>query len=137
MSSRNKKQKHDSRHGRKHSSRDNYRDKHSNRDRNRSDKYNKHNRGGTSHRNMSEDKLAQLLAMGASTALLQGGVDGRVEHQSHYPFEEHPALLQKKGTRTTSQLTAMLDFRKMNNIHDPTKEEKALAEYIKNAKSFL
>jgi len=86
---------------------------------------------------MSEDKLAQLLAMGASTALLQGGVDGRAEHQSHYPFEEHPALLQKNGTRTTSQLTAMLDFRKMNNIHDPTKEEKDLAEYIKNAKSFL
>ena len=76
MSSRHKKQKHDSRHGRKHSSRDNnrdnYRDKHSNRDRNRSDKHTKHSGGGTSHRNMSEDKLAQLLAMGASTALLQG-----------------------------------------------------------------
>ena len=86
---------------------------------------------------MSEDKLAQLLAMGASTALLQGGVDGRAEHQSHYPFEEHPALLQRNGTRTTSQLTAMLDFRKMSTTQDPTKEEKALAGYITNAKGFL
>ena len=86
---------------------------------------------------MSEDKPAQLLAMGASTALLKGGVDGRAEHQSHYPFEEHPTLLQRNDTRITSQLTAMLDFRKMNTIQDPTKKEKALASYIINAKGFL